>query len=123
MPAPVVELQYSGSIPIAAFRMLNQAHLKYFIATKSTVSILSVAFPHPPPTTGEVRPGSWLCPQLYLHTSSVNPPLHNTLCTRGRRAELAPVPVPALAAIAAGSCITSPAAFSCRRAGSKKFFF
>lgn len=28
MPAPMVALQYSGSIPIAAFGMLNQTHLK-----------------------------------------------------------------------------------------------
>lgn len=52
MPAPVVELQCSGSIPIASFGMLSQAHLKYFIATKSVVSVLPVAFPHPPSTRG-----------------------------------------------------------------------
>ena len=119
----MVELQYSGSIPIAVFGMLNQAHRKYFIATKSMVSILPVAFPQPPPTAGEARPGSWLCLQLYLHSSSVNPPLHNTLCTQGRRAELAAVPLPTPAAITAASCITLPAAFSCRTAGSKKAVF
>lgn len=64
-----------------------------------------------------------LSPALPSHRFSKSPPLHNTLCTQGRRAELAPVPVPTLAATAADSCITLLAAFGCRRAGSKKDFF
>ena len=90
-PAPVVEFQSSGPIPVAEFAMLNQATLRSFTSTKSLVAVLSVAFPHPPPPRG--RGGlAWqlaLSPALPSQQLGESP-LAQHPAWPGRRAELAP---------------------------------